>query len=91
MFENTYLLGDIKRLSQWVSEWPMQVNGARWFNFFSIGSGDRYPYRWDAVSFNFPLNQSYGLVANTSSRRQENSIHMVIYKTDSNFRCTFLD
>jgi hypothetical protein len=64
MFQYGDLLDDIKRLSQGMPKGKKtQVNRSRRPDSLGIGSDDGYPYGWNALSFNFPLNQSNGLVA----------------------------
>ena len=64
-----------------------QVYGPWRFNSLSIGSDNGDPYGWNALPFNFPLNQSHGLITQTSARCQENGIDLILYKTGSNLRC----
>ena len=85
------LLGDVERLSQWMPKGQTQANRSRWPNSLGIRPDDGYPYRWNALPFNFPLNQSHGLVAQASARCQENGINTILYKTGSHFRCIFFE
>lgn len=69
MFQHFDLLADVERLSQGLPEGQIQVYRSRGSDFLCIGPDDRYPQSWNALAFNFFLNQSYGLVAHASSGR----------------------
>ena len=66
---------------------PAQVYGPGRSNSLGIGSDDGYPYGGNAPLFNFPLNQSHGLVAQASSRCQENTIDLILNQTVRHLGC----
>ena len=87
MFQHGGLPGDIERLTQWMPKGHFQVNRSRRSNPLGIGSDDGYADGGDALSFNFPLDQSNGLVAQTSTGRQEHGIHMILHETAGHPGC----
>lgn len=91
MFQHGGLLGNIERLSEWMPKGQGQINRSRRPDSLGIVSDDGYPYGWNASSFNFPLNQSNGLVAQASARCQENGIDLILYNTGSDFRGIFIN
>jgi len=86
-FKYVGLLGYIERLTHWMTKRPVQIYGPGWSNSLGIGSDNGYSYGWNTLSFNFPLNQSHGLVAQTSARCQQNSIDMILNQMVSHLRC----
>lgn len=65
--DDAELLGTVARLTEWVTERPAQVNGARWTHLLgNITQADDTDRR-NAGSFNRACYQSNGLITDSSS------------------------
>ena len=74
-FENHRpLLLDVARLTERVTEGPLDVDGSRRLHLFRIFTHDRHPDSRDAGFFNLSLDQSHGLVADASGRGQQDHV-----------------
>ena len=76
--ENGRLLPDVARFAQGVPERPVQKNGTRRLDALRIGPVDGYADGRDAVAFDGSLDQSHGLMADASGRRQQHYVHMIL-------------
>ena len=71
------LLFSIARLAQRVTKRPLQVDTARRLYLFCVLSNDCYPNGGDACFFDLSLDQPHGLIADASSRGEQNDIDLV--------------
>ncbi len=81
--QHSCLLIYIAGLTQGVPKRPAQKDRSRRFYFFGV-----FPNNGDADGgytdcFDDPLNQSDGLIANASGRREQNGIHPVLFEHSS--------
>lgn len=70
------LLLYIARLAQRVTKGPLQVDAARRLHLFCVLTHDCYPNGGDPCFFDFSLDQSHGLIADASSRGEQNDIDL---------------
>ena len=74
---NSPLLLYIARLAQRMTKGPLQIDAARRLYLFCVFTNDCYPNGGDACFFDLSLDQSHGLIADASSRGEQNDINLV--------------
>jgi len=72
------LLLNIARLAQRMTKGPLQVDATRRLYLFCVLTNDCYPNGGDACFFDLSLDQSHGLIADASSRGEQNDINLVV-------------
>jgi len=72
------LLLDVARLTERVTEGPLDVDGSWRLYLFRVFTHDRYPDSRDAGFFDLSLDQSHGLVADASGRGQQNHVNALL-------------
>ncbi len=75
------LLLPVARLSQRMTKGPAQKDCTRWPDLFRVFPDDRNADRRNPPSFNFSLDQSHGLIADPSSRCQQNHVDLVSFQS----------
>ena len=77
---NRPLLLDVARFTKRMTERPLQVNAAWRLNFFSVLPNDGDAYGGDTGFFNLSLYQSHGLIADASSRGEQDHVNLVLFE-----------
>ena len=78
---NCPLLLNVARFTKRMTERPFQVNAAWWLNLFRILPNDGDTYGGDTGFFNLSLYQSHGLIADASSRGEQDHVDLVLFES----------
>jgi len=78
---NSPLLLNLSRFAKRMTERPFQVNAAWWLNLFRILPNDGDTYGGDTGFFNLSLYQSHGLIADASSRGEQDHVDLVLFES----------
>ncbi len=73
---NPALLRRVKGFSHWMSKGPAQKDAARWLHFFCIIPDDGDTDGGDTSLFNNTLDQSHGLIADSSAGCQQGDVDL---------------
>lgn len=74
------LLPDVARFTQGVAKGPAQKDCARRLDLFREFAHNRYADGGNARFFYLSLDQSHGLIADTSGRSQKDDIDLVLFQ-----------
>ena len=85
------LLFDVARFTQWMAKGPAQEDRARWLHLLGELTHDRYPDGGDAGFLYFSLDQSHGLIADTSGRGQQDDVDLVLPEFSDHLFCRLFD
>jgi len=85
------LLCDIEWLSKGMAKGPPEIDCPGRFHLHGIFPDDRYSYGRDTNMLNCPLYQSYGLVADSSARREQDDIYTRFFQESGNLRSGLVD
>jgi len=77
---NCSLLLDIAWLTQRMTKRPLQVDAAWRLNLFCELANDGDANGGDTGFFDFSLDQSHGLIADASSRGEQNHVDMILFE-----------
>ena len=78
---NSPLLLNLSRFAKRMTERPFQVNAAWWLNLFRILPNDGDTHGGDTGFFNLSLYQSHGLIADASSRGEQDHVDLVLFES----------
>lgn len=81
-----FLHGSVSSLSEWISQWTVDEKSARRVDALRHFLQQRYGNCRNPGFLDDALNQSHGLVAHRSNRRQQNRIHVILGELAGNFR-----
>ena len=85
------LLSDIIRFAQGVTERPLEEDGSGRLNLFRVFADNRDAHGGDALVFDLSLDQSHGLIADTSGGGQQDQINLVFLEFAGDLRAAFLN
>ena len=71
------MLRNVARFTEGMAEGPFEKNAAGWADLRGVVADDGDADGGDAGSFDFPLDQSYGLIADASGRGEQDQVDFV--------------
>lgn len=78
---NGSLLLSLARLAKRMAKGPLQIDAARWLHLLRVFPNDGYAHGGNAGFLNFSLYQSHGLIADASSRCEQDQIHLILLES----------
>jgi hypothetical protein len=78
---NSPLLLNFTRFTKRMAKGPLQVDAARRLNLLSVLPNDGDANGGDAGFFNLSLYQSHGLIADASSRGEQDNVDLVLFES----------
>ena len=85
------LLLSIARFTKWMAEGPLQVDAAWRLNLFCEFPNNGDANGGDTSFFNFSLDQSHGLIADASSRGEEDHVDLILFEPFHQFSSRLTD
>ena len=85
------LLFNLARFTKWVAEGPLQVDASWRLNLFCVLPNDGDANGGDTGFFNFSLYQSHGLIADASSRGQQDDVDLILSEPFHHLFCYLPD
>ncbi len=90
LVKNRELLGEIAWLAERMAEWPAQEQRPRRPDLDGNVAQNRDGHCWNPCCFNCSLDQSHGLIAETSSRREKDKVRPCAGQPPQQFRKNLL-
>lgn len=75
---NGPLLLNLARLAKRMAKGPLQIDAARWLHLLCVFPNDAHAHGGNTGFLNFSLYQSNGLIADASSRGEQDQVHLIL-------------